>query len=72
MKKKMTGWFPPHIKPVRVGLYQRDWGIQAFTDDLDWWDGRDWRVFYADGNFGVGMSCKLQWRGLAEDPRGQK
>jgi len=57
---KLTGWFPPEIKPARIGLYECKWS------DLNWyWNGSAWR------NAGNSFDCTLQnryWRGLASDP----
>lgn len=34
-KNQLTDWFPPYIKPVRVGVYSTDWGYAH-------WNGKRW------------------------------
>lgn len=79
---KMTGWFPPHIKPVRVGEYI------AITTKLAyvrrWWDGNRWSLPYwpADPESiktiqrrdpaSPGKQRCIYWRGLAADPDRRK
>lgn len=66
---KLTPWFPPHIKPVRVG-----WYIATVNKDNTisrWWDGSNW-------NYGATTDtahCIMQernWRGLAERPKARR
>lgn len=57
----LTNWYPPHIKPVRVGLYI------VGSDDLSammTWNGR-WFVS-ADGRTKLRGLC---WRGIAGEPK---
>lgn len=37
---KKTAWFPPHIKPVRTGLYEIKIGIT--THAYAYWNGKRW------------------------------
>lgn len=67
--RKLTPWYPPHVKPVRVGLYQATVFERAPTHDAPYmyWDGKQWMNPYNDG-----MRCMAQdraWRGLARRPR---
>jgi hypothetical protein len=65
-KKKLTPWFPDDVRPVRIGLYQRDYG--GYDLSPDFWDGRRWQLCGIDGE-PFAMSRKpLPWRGLAEKP----
>ena len=32
---QFTAWFPPHIKPVHVGVYPTQWGYA-------YWNGKQW------------------------------
>ena len=61
---QLTDWYPPEIKPVRVGWFE------ACVFDAGWvyewlvvWDGRHWRDKY-------GMTLidqNITWRGLTEE-----
>ena len=76
-KAKVTGWFPPHIKPVHVGVYQVKFnnGPRAYEGYAFWcggWgslsttrDGAE-RFFISIGTDGAHQN--KTWRGLAEDP----
>lgn len=68
-----TNWYPPHIKPTRVGVYQIKDGM---FDDDDWysfWDGLKWcyTTRSVDAAFNERM-CKTElrqeqhWRGVTE------
>lgn len=74
MSKKLTPWFPPEVKPVRVGPYNasktRD--PKAFR----YWDGRAWGfvAFSVEGAvsarlFKTSEQHRVHWRGLAEQPK---
>ena len=79
-RQKLTPWIDGHIKPVRKGVYQRNYG--AIDDMLDTpfsrWDGKQW--FEADDTvkgaaflkYFVSRSQYLPWRGLASNPRAKK
>ncbi len=41
MKQNLTPWFPGHIKPVRVGLYQQLSKANQ-TIGYQYWDGEQW------------------------------
>jgi hypothetical protein len=68
---KLTEWFPPSIKPVHVGPYQR-----KFEDYVSyaWWDGESFSVGQfsptAFGMYGHPRSSYQNrlWRGLAVKP----
>lgn len=61
---KYTDWYPPEIKPVRIGFYQRKYRPTfSLADDPDYWDGHDWYICF----FGRKLrraSDALPWRGL--------
>jgi hypothetical protein len=68
MSKKLTPWFPGHVKPAHIGFYERDYHIVE-AELADYWDGDDWWV--------VPNGCPEErylgapvcpWRGLAEKP----
>jgi hypothetical protein len=72
---KLTEWFPPDVKPVRVGVYLRD-----YEDDFPdvpaycYWDGVLWHPCETTpmGAFQLmddrTVVQALKWRGLAENP----
>lgn len=67
---KLTPWYPGNIKPVRSGVYERDYGKYSY------WNARKgqwgaWGAFIsiAEKNSDVESSLQHQpWRGLAEKP----
>lgn len=78
-RQKLTPWIDGHIKPVRKGVYQRNYGAIDDLPDTPFsrWDGKQW--FGADDtvneaffNDFVSRSQYLPWRGLASNPRAKK
>ena len=74
-KPKLTPWYPPEIKPVRAGVYERDMG-EYYTGRYSyfsiatglWYGWAEWREFAID-NAKKGYVSSLQdrpWRGLTE------
>lgn len=70
---KLTPWFPGHIKPERVGVYQQynGWGEIGYQR----WDGRRWHSWSNTPNgaantvFLAALSFQNdKWRGLAAKP----
>jgi hypothetical protein len=72
MSAKLTPWFPPEVKPVHVGQYQRDYDDLDDDDPCtlmpDLWDGEHWVILDRDGNFAVRAATDMRWRGLASNP----
>jgi hypothetical protein len=69
---KLTPWFPGHIKPLRVGVYERQ--RAAFWTIFSYWDGKRWGFNHdtaadalRDRKF-HSYSQGMPWRGLASDP----
>lgn len=69
-KTELTGWYPPHIKPVRIGFYNAS--RANFNDAMRYWDGKKWSLAW----FGM-TSIKrriasdqdgISWRGLTRNP----
>ena len=59
--RRLTDWFDPDVKPVRVGDYERD---EHFELVIRYWDGAQWR-YQKDGS-----ACQYQqrpWRGIRID-----
>lgn len=69
---KKTEWFPADVKPVRVGVYQREYWSTCIG--FSHWDGERWGAGYdefslAAEHAGTRSSFQeLRWRGLAEKP----
>jgi hypothetical protein len=76
--EEKTDWYPPEIKPVRVGVYEtltaeeNQWGD---APHYNYWDGED---FCISGTTlerallykGHGHSLfTLYWRGLSKEPK---
>jgi hypothetical protein len=62
MTAQMTEWYPPEIKPVRVGWY-KTW--YSTVKKNAWWDGNAWCQGDAAQPSWRQDRC---WRGLAADP----
>lgn len=68
MKNQVTPWFAEHIKPVYIGFYERDYGLDT-EEVADYWDGnRWWIVPVYDLNKRIPSGCLFPWRGLAKKP----
>jgi hypothetical protein len=74
MSKKMTPWFPPQIKPMRVGVYQIKFNYPLPRTESMYatWNGRRWsnmsyQTFgYWHGIFS-GAEQEKHWRGFTEE-----
>lgn len=68
MSKKLTPWFPPEVKPVRVGVYRVAYGRYAM------WNGSKWGYAHSTIEYASAYpfyDCAWpdkQWRGLASKP----
>jgi hypothetical protein len=72
-----TDWFPPEVKPVRRGVYERDL-MQVFPWKVrySWWNGKAWcgwaetvDAAYCNRQRGVSSIQSAAWRGLARKPK---
>lgn len=68
---KLTDWIDGDTKPVRVGVYERDF---YFGITYCYWDGKKWCKGHANIDDAVLKKSKstfqsLPWRGLAEEPK---
>jgi len=68
---KLTDWIDGDINPVRVGVYQRNYGNNIWFCK---WDGKKWMTWNAliDDAFKSKAESPYQdlpWRGLAEEPK---
>jgi hypothetical protein len=67
MNKTLTPWFPPHVKPVRVGVYQVEDDriepkiLENIRPIFSYWNGQNWSNMR-------GPKRERFWRGLAIDP----
>lgn len=67
----LTDWFPGSVKPVRKGVYQREYIYgKAKIPTFCYWDGKQW---YAGAHTVDGAACNfpllapnqsLRWRGV--------
>lgn len=68
---RLTPWFPPEVKPVRFGIYERLWSDGPL---YALWNGKHWKTSWgtpdvAARNSSIGSGVQnLPWRGLAEKP----
>lgn len=69
MKLELTDWYPPEVKPVRVGFYQRKYISAAALETPDYWNGKKWFVCPGPGMLTFEARAALQWRGLARKPK---
>ena len=67
----LTPWYPPHLKPVRVGVYQAipkhvpDCRVYSYWNGFKWfWDS--WTVDGARLNRNVSMHQDKRWRGMVK------
>lgn len=69
-KQKLTPWFPADVKPVHVGVYERNYGSKK-NPDLVYckWDGKKWMVCSSNINGANKQTCHTllqseEWRGI--------
>ncbi|VWC95648.1 hypothetical protein BLA39750_02203 [Burkholderia lata] len=58
---QLTDWFPPDVRPVHAGWYDRDYD----PPKRDYWDGEAWRYGFGAGFSALPALDLLNWRGLA-------
>jgi hypothetical protein len=77
MHKHLTEWYPPEIKPVRVGAYRTEMvGFEIMDDMFSWWNGKFWSNSYESlmeltktierNPEDEGEQCK-RWQGMTEN-----
>ena len=78
---KLTDWFGPDVKPVRIGVYQIQLSVRG--DSYAYWSGTRWGACtgaaYGDAGIEIALEAELRnyeganqnktWRGLAEAPQ---
>jgi len=73
---KLTGWYPPEIKPVRTGVYltiAAQFGLHPDWEFYSVWDGKQWcadrsQIELAEISLNRSTYQERSWRGLASDP----
>lgn len=69
---KLTPWYPGNVKPVRVGVYERDYPGEGIY--FCKWNGKRWHA----GNKKLKLAKKvpipsfsqsLPWRGIAKEQK---
>lgn len=78
MTAKLTPWFPPDVKPVRVGVYEARWTLPAMrvrNIQYQHWNGVTWGAWAQSPTaalrnaIGPSMRQDPEWRGLAKEPK---
>lgn len=70
---KKTDWYPGHVKPVRVGVYECEWsfhGVKSYYYNC--WDGINWCYGYESYKHFMILDSKpidsehilVSWRGV--------
>jgi hypothetical protein len=68
---KLTEWFPEHIKPVRVGVYEV-LTVKFTAPNFRYWNGKFWSATYGSARlakkYGPGRDFYQYsvWRGIAK------
>ena len=74
---KLTEWYPPHIKPVRVGEYFAP-DFEYRDGDLRWWNGTEWSIAYGRDEEESTKEClrknfagqlRIYWRGATKEQK---
>lgn len=72
-----TKWYPAEVKPVRKGLYQRDFALvsgHGITIRFSYWNGRFWGgwaehpIAAMKNRRQASSTQSIPWRGLASKP----
>ena len=72
-----TGWFPEDMKPVRPGIYEKDFSDYSNITEYQYWDGKRWYYgedtpnktlarFDEEYYYGSTPPLPRAWRGLKE------
>jgi hypothetical protein len=72
---EMTDWFSPHIKPVRVGVYEIKYTPKGLGESYMWatWNGEKW----SSGSYNLcdkwhkqfNANQEKYWRGFTEEQK---
>jgi hypothetical protein len=68
MSKYLTPWFPVHITPVHIGVYETEMEGVKWSKGFSFWNGKRW----GDTQFLPGLALDTvglqnkKWRGLKE------
>ena len=65
---KLTPWFPGTVKPVRAGVYERQYFREQLETRYSYWNGEEWLVWGRTPNMAKEESRisglqNLPWRG---------
>ena len=66
---KLTPWFPGTVKPVRVGVYERQYSLMRSERLYCHWDGKYWYAWamtpkQAEKAYTLSALQNLPWRGV--------
>lgn len=72
-KHKLTDWYPGDVKPVRVGVYERNFDRPDGERWYSFWDGKHWRFGHFAKHWAeqykdekLSFEQRLPWRGIAK------
>jgi hypothetical protein len=75
-RPRLTRWFPADVAPVRVGVYQKDFGVR---EEYQFWDGTRWHYGCSDPQETEAMRGRYDgapkpraWRGLTARATGAR
>ncbi len=69
---KLTPWYPGDVKPVREGVYERDYINASPGKFYCYWNGKYWGSFYTVPSGAVryrdikSAAQNLPWRGVVK------
>lgn len=71
---KLTPWYPGHVKPVRVGVYERKYPDIYHAAVYSKWHGKNWgcgvyNIDQANREQSISAHQSLLWRGIAKEPK---
>ena len=71
---KMTNWFPPHIKPVREGVYEIKYTSKvAYSGMYATWNGFRWSIgsynLWDHYHTDFDSNQNKYWRGFTKDQK---
>lgn len=67
---KRTKWYPAHVKPVHVGVYEIRFHTKPQVVVYSRWDGHEWRALATNKKLAAQVNeyawGTYPWRGLSE------
>lgn len=70
-KPKLSQWHDGSVKPVHVGVYERNWDDPSVNDSYSYFDGKTWKfsdstidAAFNGRNYVPSINQSLKWRGI--------